>query len=145
MGVISCCPFTHAVLAADPAESQVAKLVRDLPRPSALEAIKESLRSPTITSQAREVAERQLEMVQDRVPKIARLLQNRRSVFAYPGLLAAGDIGYRAGHNGTTGTYLLRIGCMITAEEFDRPPMIFVSFDDQGLITGVSTPGKLAQ
>lgn len=137
------------LLAAPPETDKeaVIKLLAGFPTTAELDAAYRALSSaiPT-TEDERKQARARLALVKDRIPKLRLLLTPGVSVFDYPGLLAAGYCIFtsknRKDPDPSLRFYRLFIGSSDGTEEFEYPTMLMVDFDQKGIITKISRPGK---
>ena len=93
-------------------------------------------------------ARERISIAEDRLPKLRALITKGTSIFDYPGLLAAGNILYiesRGDNPGTSGhIYRMFLGTSEGYDEFQRPNMAIIDFDQTGVILSVARPGNLA-
>jgi hypothetical protein len=79
------------------------------------------------------------------MPRLKALISRDMNIFDCPGLLAVGHIRYVTRTAApSSGHYRLSIGSAVAGEEFERPLILIIDFDEHGIITEVSSPGKLA-
>lgn len=124
-------------------DQTLAELLKGLSTPSAIQSSMKTLASPDASASEKAKAEKALAIVRDRVPKLRDLLQKGHSIFEYPGLLTVGPVFYIPGQRGDPGHYYLMIGAVLDSDEFKRPPLLYVSFNEKGIIFGVHTPERI--
>jgi hypothetical protein len=130
-------------------ETDIAKLIDQLPASSKLNRSKELLANPTDFSNSenknRELSEegkkmllqkaqREIDKAKLIVPKLKKTVKTGKSIFDYPGLIAKGNISY----DGDLHEYSLYIGVYLLKHEGKEPYDFRVVFDKNGIIKSVT-------
>ena len=128
----------------DSPREQMRRLLDDLPPQRALSRYQGLVKHPETARDAAELefAREKVKLAQERIPKIRALIKPGRSIFDYPGLLAAGSIEYVFLQRLPDGTYergyQLYLGVFL-GDEYTQPWDFHIIFNEAGVVTAVKS------